>query len=463
MPFVKLSYYSEEEIFEKIILPVFNHYPEAKWFAANNVAITHENPKGNPGPSWTDKLSKANLISAPKREENEINKYIELERMLSSIVYLNLFYDGTDEAYSKLTSKQGNDKLTKESFYLIHQHMRKVAQNNATYDALVAMLVYSDLGKAPYARLKASEIDSELDQNHPDHDDFIEAVLQRPVIDIPKIIPSYFTLPKENKVFIANTASAMKIHLGHILHIEGGEKMFEKFLHAINAKKINQEVLNFAFAIQIADVAASAGQVTNEGSLAFTESTCKGYLLVKKILQEIIEGFSPKQALQHYLKERAQWLGLDVNDNRQIILARLGCMLRYYTPEAGQQLLAYAQNLNTNDWNVLCAQFTLDGGFNNWQRNPTYLPAVLLNIAKAGKNPINAAVCMAKLFEKYTQAGFTTSSSNPLCLNTLAGIAVKEPELFSPGVFNSEQFTLDEYNNVTLQPEIPLKMVLNKM
>ena len=462
MPFIKLVNYSEDEIFEKIIIPVFNQYPEAKWFAADNVAITHEDPKGNPGPGWTTKLSQANLITAPQPRENEINKYVELERMLSSIVYFNLFYDGSDEAYTKLISQQSNDKLTKQNFHAINQLMRKVAQNNIAYDTLVTMLVYSDLGKAPQARFKASQVDSELDQHYPDHDDFIEAVLNRPIPDILKIIPSYFKLPKESKTFIANTASAMKIHLGHVLHIEGGEKMFEKFLHAVNANKVNQAVLDFAFAIQIADVAASAGQVTNAASLAFTDSTCKGYLLVKEVLQQITEGVAPKQALHHYLQTRAQWLELDMTDSKQAILARLGCMLRYYTPEAGQKLLVYAQNLDANDWNILCTQFIWDGGFNNWQRNPTYLPAVLLNIVKAGKNPVEAAVGIAKLFERYAQAGIAAASSNPLCLNTLAGIATKEPDLFSLKAFNVEQFAVDEQNNVTFQSETT-KAILNKM
>lgn len=448
----ELNTFSEQEIFEKIIIRVFKHYPEAEWLAADKVAITRESPSGNPGPGWTSRLIEHQLIIAPTSGNNEINKYVELERMLSSIVFFHLFYDGSDSAYNQIVSVQKeNEKLSKENFKKIHQLIRSVIKNEESYNSVVAMLVYSDLGKAPQARIKVEFQHKDFNKKYADHDDFIDAILNLPPDIIPHIIPSYFSLPKNTKGIISNVASAMKIHLGHVLHIEGGEKMFHKFKEAVDLKKVTSDILDFAFVIQIADVAASTGQVTNKGSLAFTDATCRGYLLVRETLGEIIQGNEPKDALTHYLHKRCQWLNLSTECEEQIILTRLGCMLRYYHPTDGQQLLEYAKKLSSSDWELLKKQFALDDGFNIWKRNPTYLPAVLLNVIKAGGNPIEAAVCVSQLFVQYEEIGLSLSSENPLCLNTLAGMVSREPQLLTLGKFNVLQFTFNEDNNIVKQ------------
>lgn len=224
--------------------------------------------------SWTHALISEGKIS----ESNAKGKYIELERMLSSLVFLNLFYVGGDSAYSKLISVQNEkEKLSRDSFDSIHHLTKRVIKNDATFKAVEAMLVYSDLGKTPKAREKTKD----LNINCIDHDDWIEAVLsQENPSDISKVIPSFFELPKENKMLLQKVAGAMKVHLGHVLHLEGGEKMFDKFKAAVSTGDIDKDILEFAFLIQLCDVAASAGQVTNEGSLALTEDAYQGYAIV---------------------------------------------------------------------------------------------------------------------------------------------------------------------------------------
>lgn len=455
---LELTEYSDQEIFNKIIIPLFEKYSEARWLADDNVAITRESPSGDKGPGWTTWLIENKLLTVPTPACDQVIKYIELERMLSSVVFFHLFFDGSKLAYSKLTAIQkGYERLSEENYQIIHQLMRKVAHNETSFNAMVAMLVYSDLGKAPQARLKATKIDQDFNINFADHDDFIDAVLNLPAPTVPHIIPSYFTLSNETKIFISNISSTMKIHLGHVLHVEGGIKMFQKFMAAVNSKRVSSEVLNFAFAIQIADVAASAGHVTNQGSLSFTDATCRGYLLVKTQLDKIKEGREPDIVLKEYLQERASWINLTIQSEQEIILSRLACMLRNYHVDDGRQLLKYSENLSTTEWGLLTKQFALDAGFNNWERNPTYIPAVLLNLVKLGGNPVEAAVCLAHLLEKYEKTGLSISSLNPLCFNNLAGLALSEPQLFTPAKFDSSLFDFDEENNVIKLEEVILE------
>lgn len=82
----KLQDYSNEEIYQKIILPLCRSFPEVAWFADDRVAVTQEAAGQTQKAGWTERLTSTESLYKKGK-----GKYIELERMLSSIVFFNLF------------------------------------------------------------------------------------------------------------------------------------------------------------------------------------------------------------------------------------------------------------------------------------------------------------------------------------------------------------------------------------
>ncbi len=283
MPIPELKSYSEDEIFNQIILPLTKEYPEIRWFADPQVSITQEVPGKAEISGWTQQLAKhKDDAGDPYITMQNGAKYIELERTLSSIVFFHLFYDGSQKAYEKFTSvyEKGSEALQKliqvnkdqalsfESFQEIHKLARKIAKDSAGYQTVVAMLIYSDIGKTPRARNLAKE---KLQFKRTNHDDFIEELLSKMPQEITSVLKSYGALQAGQQTVMSHVASAMRIHLGHVLHIEGGHKMFHQFSEACKRGKVSKDVFDLAFLIQYCDVAAAAAQVQCNGLLSLTE------------------------------------------------------------------------------------------------------------------------------------------------------------------------------------------------
>lgn len=441
--------YTEQEFLEKLILPVFKKYPEISWFADIGVDVTKEAPGTTEKSGWTQLFMQYGLIKHQK------GKYIELERMLTSIVCFSLFYDGTDAAYEKFVSVQKNkdERLTKESFRKIHQLARDVASNKELYNAVITMLVVSDLGKTPEARKKAAA----YKLNQTDNDDFVEALLTQEKKVIEDILPSFSELPKSVTELLIKANSATKVHLGHVLHLEGGHRMFAKFEKAIKEGDVSENILNFAFLIQICDVAAAAAQVTYEGSLTLMENPYQGYQYVFEALKVIQKGGSSYQSILFYLNQRGKMLGIEPSTPFNRVLIRLSCMLRLYSKEDGDMLQASIKILNEEQQKVLVEQFGMEEtefGINTWARNPTYAPAVLVNVARFQdakepkevkiKRALEAAACLAYLLQSYSENDENRNSIEPLNLNALAGIVSKQPELFVLHQFDMKHFKFEK-------------------
>jgi len=453
----KLEEYSESEILEKIILPLIRNHQEILWFADKDVAATQEAPGQSFRPGWTQALVNNKLINPISSNSG---KYIELERMLSSIVFFHLFYEGTPKAYETFVSKQKKEEqLSKDAFDELHRLARRVAADEKSYYAVVLMLIVSDLGKTPIVMEAART--RHLSQ--PDHDDFIENLLSQPKETITAIIPSFAKVPEETQSLITKVASAMKVHLGHVLHLEGGQSLFFKFEEAVKVGKISKEVLDFAFLIQMCDVAAAAAQVNKEGSLSLINNTYLGYRLVGETLKSIQSGKTKKEALQNYLQERGKLVGISAEPPFKRVIIRLCCMLRLYSKEEADDLLTVAAKLSEESVALLTEQLGVEDkecGINCWERNPTYVPAVLLNLAKFQdqteprlnkmQRALNGALCVAKLCHQYAKVPTNVASETPLNFNALAGLANANPSLFNPESFKPELFTF-ENSNVTLK------------
>jgi len=136
-------------------------------------------------------------------------------------------------------------------------------------------------------------------------------------------------------------------------------------------------------------------------------------------------------------------------------------MMRLYTKEDGTALRNASKQLGTSDWKILEEQFSVHGGFNRWTRNPTYVPAVLINLARFNDESVSTetkigrglrgAVCTAKILEHYSRELANVISETPLCFNSFAGLANANPDIFLSGEFEPGKFIFDDKNNVALQ------------
>jgi len=452
--------------FTAIILPLLKQYPEIRWFANEGVAATQESPSSRQPKGYTQQLAEENppLVSLPKSG----GKYVELERMLSSIVFYHWIKDGRDESYNALIANQDSSvQLTKASYQELSQFFNETIKSQMLDKAIETMLIFSDAGKTPTAKNNAKA----EGLFEADHDDFIEALLHLSKDKIASVLPSFSQLLPDVQDYLIKASSAMPIHTGHVLHIEGGPRMFTKFAEAIKANKVTLELLNFAFVIQLCDVAAAQAHIDNRGSMSLTEHTYQGYQLVRKTLANMITGgLTPEQALNDYVTLRAALMNVQDSTPTSKFLVRIACWLRLYTP-ADYQLLENAFNkLSPQAKNLAIAQFDLNGGFNLWHRNPTYGPAVLVNLGRfleAGESKqakidraIEGAACLAQWFAAYKDA-YETSSS-PINLNAMAGTAAKEPGLFRLSNFNPKDFVPNERNEVIYKkPVLEEKTAVN--
>lgn len=451
------NHYRLEFIFKNYLVDLVYHYKtEISWFADPHVAVTSEASGGKQSEGWVHQL-----INHPNLELKHLfklpaqGKYIELERMLSSIVAFQLILDGSLAAYHAFTLHQSRfKKLLYSSFFKLNELAKKVTTNKNAFDAMMAILIYSDLGKTPKARSKASTIGIQSI----DHDDWLEALFLMENHQISQVIPSFFGMNPSTKEWLKKVSRSFKVHLGHVLHLEGGIKMFHKLETALSKGEMSQDTFDFAFLVQMCDVAASQSHGNIEGFAAFIENTFKGYQIVREALEKLINERNSVKALEFCLIERGRLLGLSCDFSFEKVLIRLACMMRLYTKEEGRILKLVAAQLNETDRALLEKQFDISSGFNSWNRNPTYIPAVLVNLIRFHdgaemieeklKRALNGALCIAKLLEAYSHKPEQVSSEIPLCFNLIAQLAYTNPELFNPDHFDSKRFELDEKNNL---------------
>lgn len=440
--------WEQRKVYENIILPLITSYPELSALADGGVAVTQEKPGDvSAEHSWTHLLAKDNKITPPCNGE----KYIELERTLSSLVYFTLFLEGGTAAYEKLVSVQTDEdkKLSWVSFEIIHQQAKRVV---AYYgDSVVeALLVYSDLGKSTIYR---DRTERQGIKPLPDHDDWLEQVLALSPGEIGNLFPSFSRLSGEAQQALVAVTKGVAFHFGHGLHLEGGSRMFEPFVTAVKRAVVTAPLLDLALLVQLSDVAAAASQVTIQGSLTLTEECFVGYNIVYSALSNILKGAQAIDALNYCVAERAKLIGIETTRQEDQIIIRLACMLRIYDQESALRLSKAFQQLDSGLKDIIMEQFSLMHGVNCWVRNPTYMPAVLLNLAKKGARPeestahvLNGLACIARLLRRF-QADYA-ECSQPLCFNHLAGrVAANKAKFFLDArVFNPDEFSVnDEY------------------
>ena len=164
-------------------------------------------------------------------------------------------------------------------------------------------------------------------------------------------------------------------------------------------------------------------------------------------------------AYNAYLKIRASWLNLNSEDRSDRVLARLGAMLRLFTPEEGVVLRKAMLELDTKLRDRIASQLDSKPQDSS-SRTPTYMPAVLVNLSnnlqlgaskeeRLSKAVIIGLPFITRVLEKHKElvANGEIDPNIPLNFNKMAGVAKTSPYLLS------NEFTIDEEGCVHLRSE----------
>ncbi len=417
----KLTTYSNQEIFDHLIAPSLEFYPELIWLLSQKTETTGESNYLAQRDSWSKYLIKNNKF------KHLINhKSIEFERTISSIVFFYLLLDSSPEAYERMVKIQPNEvRLSFKNFYDLSEFAKKTIRDDLDYLSMLSYLIYSDLGKTPQLKKSLEKFSSTQD-----HDDAIKILFNQNNAVIELILPSFKKFPESTSMAVKDLFKLNSLHWGHALHLEGGEHMFSNFSATTKLYPIKiSKYLRFLYLAQLLDVAGATGHITISGSLSLTEQTYINYKMLYKEICSLTKHHCSSHAYNAYFNARCQGLNLNCENLNEQVLARLGIFLRFYTHNDGELLKASAKYLTEKEWNYLISMFAIDRGINRWQRNPTYMPTVLINVFKPlasaeskGKRlekTLIAASCLAKVLSSAELKGYS-KNEEPLNMNPFA-------------------------------------------
>ncbi|MCY3974687.1 MAG: hypothetical protein OXF02_03990 [Simkaniaceae bacterium] len=417
-------------------------YPEILWLADEHVRVTEE-ARATSRDSYSEQLFG--------------KKYIEFDRTVMTLHCLKLILDGGDDAYRQFTAAQPERvRLTGESFKALHRQGRALLTSglqgmseSEMMRAMEAALVLGDIGKSARAR----ELFKAYGAQAPDHDDFYGEVV-RILQKKPDLCPTFGSLTSGAQKLI--TRAAHLVHYGHITHMEGGPDMFSELRKSGVAVDFPL-ILTFSYFIHICDVAGASGHVNRQSSLAYTEPS---HLAIRGVLESCGVLANPdkteKDAYDAYLAVRASWLGFGTRDRTDRVLTRMGAMLRLFTPEEGAVLRAAVATLSPGVQSRIIEQLDVGGG-EEPVRTPTYMPAMLINLANnprlgvSREERLSRAVILgfpfiARVLRSHRErlARLEADPATPLCFNGVAGVAKTDPDALGG------EYRIDPEGNVRL-------------
>lgn len=418
------------------------HHPEILWLADAQVRKTQEGQAS---------------LQCSYSEQLFGQKFIEFDRTLMTLHCLRLILEGSDRAYRVFTEAQSEEQcLSREGFQQLHHQGRALLRSRwgglselQMAHAMETALVLGDMGKSEQARA----LFVPFGINSPDHDDFHGKALQLLSMQ-PQLSPSFSRLPKAAQRLLGKVANVA--HYGHITHLEGGPSMYEG-LRASGIASNDPVALSFDLFVHTCDVAGALGHVNNSSSLVYTEPAHRAMQAVGDSVRLLSDTSKTSADAYHaYLSVRASWLGLNAQEGTDRVLARIGAMLRLWTPEEGVVLQRAMASLSLNDREKIIAELDIQQA-EQLLRTPTYMPAVLVNLlnnSKLGSSKeqrLSGAIelglpfiCRALAMHKERISQHQADPAIPLNFNKMAGIAKTAPELLA------QQFTIDAEGNVQL-------------
>jgi len=369
-------------------------YPELYLLLSSYTTLYLQGCNDNPSNSWS------RMISGKQS--------VEFDKTVTSLLCLDLIFDGTEESYEFFISAQTISSiiLSFQAFGQLNALARSIVKDDILSRELIETnVIIKDMGKAIDIREKAKQYDI----INPDPHAFVHEVLTK----CGEIFPSFIRLNSIQQNIIKNTDV---FHFGHISHIEGGIEMFDQFLSS--SLIVNTELFNFKIVTDILEIAGCNGHLNTRGSTVFNQKTFDIVWAVKNLLSTLQTSKDPIKALKEYIDLRGQWLGLIANehffDQTTVTLTKIGCMMRLDTSTFGVILKDSFANLSSNYQTLVNEEF--NPLVRRKEATPTYIPNFLVNfqseklktttLENALATTIKLAVpFVAQVLHQYRQSG----------------------------------------------------------
>jgi hypothetical protein len=240
--------------------------------------------------------------------------------------------------------------------------------------------------------------------------------------------------------------------------------MFTKIKESRIAAK-DPTALAFDLFVHACQVAGAGDPLSNFSYFSYTESTHLAMQAMRKAVFLLSNSKrSERDAYEAYLQTRASWLGLDVSDRSDRVLARVGTMLSLFTQQEGTILFNAMSQINAEMRGRIARQFNAKKQ-EPMPRTPINMVAVLKNLInnpKLGETPeerISNAVkvglpFLTRVLETHEQLliNHQIDPNIPLNFNRMATIAQTSPESLA------DAFLIDLQGNVlpeTAQQKTP--------
>lgn len=411
-------------------------YPEILWLADEKVRTTEEGLANPHAGAYSEMLFG--------------KKHIEFDRTLMTLLCLKLALDGSDRAYEEFTQIQPSaSRLTRESFDALHLQGKKLLESRweglsreEMAQAMETSLILGDIGKSEQARV----IFKPYGATAPDHDDFHGEAM--PIIaQRPELSPSFQSLPSAAKQLLLKTTNLA--HFGHVTHLEGGPQILEPLAES-RLVSSDPVAFDFAFFVHTCDVAGALGHVNNRSSVTYTQLTHQAVQGTKESVKVLSDPQKKAEdAYFDYVAKRASWVGLNAEIPGDRVLARIAAMLRLFTPEEGAVLREGMERIDEVARMEIIANLDAHNR-ENPGRTPTYMPALLVNLAnnaELGETPaerLSHAISIglpfiSRVLDRHQKmlANGEADPNIPLNFNPIAGIAKSTPDALA-GEFNIE-------------------------
>lgn len=408
-------------------------YPELSWLLSEEVEHTQEGTPSQQENSWSIKL-KGTL-------------YPEFERTMATMVNLYLIIDGGDIAFNRFIESQPvEEALTRENFEKLHQYaLATIKDHPDGLQAIEIDLLLGDMGKTP----KARELAKAFSIEERDHDIFLGECLKK----CPHIFPTFLnlseTLQKELK------ESTALVHFGHVSHLEGGPEILSK-LKASGLVATNPKALDLQLLAYMLDVSGARAHETNRGAKTFTNRTFFTLNGMKDALYKLSEG-TEKDAISHYVNFQCNLFGLESDKQEDCVLARIGSLMRFFTPEEGQAMKNAFQPLESTQKDIIIEAF--DPFTIREERTSTYIPALLINFLNSATQQglsreeaiqrcIKEGVTAIATFLKDYRNGQSNQPYSPSMTLNFNKAAGQVRDNFN--IFSTHTFSIDQHWNAIL-------------
>jgi hypothetical protein len=286
---------------------------------------------------------------------------VETQRCLARFNGLRLLKQGDREAYDTFISAQATaGQLSWDNFKRLSDIV--CAQSTDAYAALEASCFIT---KSDQAKLAAAEAGLSPSQ---DSEQFITDLISHRA---KRIYPACRQLTSAAwdlmpVVFFRNA------HARHMLDMEGGQNMYVSLRAAIRDKQMTPEHLSLWLSRWIINIAGLEGHIAPQGSRYLTEAVAEVILDLKSALDNLFDK-PDHPVLEEYLGKRAKKLQVS-----SVYLAHLGALMRRYTPEIGQEIQAWFNELSVTQQKDY--ESTFHQRMQTLQVTPTFRPVLLDNL-----------------------------------------------------------------------------------